>query len=173
MRWPKWGQSYCVPDHWLRAPLLLTFPCQRWCSGLLGLSEWSVEIRKSPFWRLSKGGPLGNGWHFPVGCVSLTPLRLAWWVGSICVSGEERSTLWSAVRVAFSVLRLSYKPRPMLIRREVKLNLVWFAWKWICSFPLGIFLYSVGGQFFCNTARIMKRRTQEAGTKYTVHELNL
>lgn len=33
------------------------------------------------------------------------------------------SALWSAVRVAFSTLRMGYKPRQMLIRRDMNPDL--------------------------------------------------
>lgn len=43
--------------------------------------------------------------------------------GLLFVRGVDMSALWSAIRVAFSMFRMSCKPREMLIRREVNPDL--------------------------------------------------
>lgn len=86
--------------------------------------------------------------------------------GLVFVRGVEMSALWSAVRVAFSMLRVSCKPWQMLIRREVNPDLAQLTWKCVYACPSGIFLCYVGGQFSWNTTKIMTRRKPRAGTDY-------
>lgn len=67
----------------------------------------------------------------------------------------------------FSMLRMSYKPRQMPIRREEKPDLAQSTWKCVYLFPSGIYLCYVGGQFSWNSIKITKRIKQQEPTSWT------
>lgn len=127
---------------------------------LLSMRKRCGNIWKSLLFRVcQKAGPLETVNFFYLFFKTLT-------TGLLFVRGVDMSALWSAIRVAFSMFRMSCKPREMLIRREVNPDLAQSTWKCVYACPSGIFLCYVGGQFSWNTTKIMKRRKSRAGTDY-------